>query len=154
MNIHIVSIGKFGRSALSDLFNDYVKKLGWKLSLTELEPKISNNFEIKKKKELEASLMLKHIDKSSKIIVLDEHAKQYKSKEFASLLNNFAVNGDSKIVFVIGGADGLSDEILNKASSKISFSKMTFPHLMVRVLLAEQLYRAHSIISNHPYHRE
>lgn len=154
MNINIISIGKFGRSPLADLFNDYAKKLGWKLSLTELEPKISNNLEVKKKKELEASLILKNIDKSAKIIILDENGKQFRSKEFASLLNNFAINGDSNIVFVIGGADGLSDEILNISNHKISLSKMTLPHLMVRVMLAEQLYRAYSIINNHPYHRE
>lgn len=154
MNINIISIGKFGRSVLLDLFNDYSKKIGWKLSLTEIEPKISINLEIKKKKELEASLILKNIDKSSKVVVLDEHGKQYKSKEFANLLDGFAVNGDSNIVFVIGGADGLSDEILNMTNHKISLSKMTLPHLMVRVILAEQLYRAYSIINNHPYHRE
>ena len=122
--------------------------------MLELEIKNSNNLEIAKKKDLEAQLILKNIKKSSKIVILDENGKQHKSKEFATLLNNFAVNGDSNITFIIGGADGLSQEILNKSSHKVSFSKMTFPHLMVRVILAEQLYRAYSIINNHPYHRE
>ncbi|MBL6665305.1 MAG: 23S rRNA (pseudouridine(1915)-N(3))-methyltransferase RlmH [Rickettsiales bacterium] len=154
MNINIVSVGKFGRSALADLFYDYIKKIGWKVSLVELEPKTSNNLDLKKKKELEAAFMLKYIDKSAKIIVLDEYGKQFRSKEFSALLNNFAINGDSNVIFVIGGADGLADEILNMAHHKMSLSKMTLPHLMVRVILAEQLYRGYSIINNHPYHRE
>jgi len=154
MNINIISIGKFGKSDLSSLFNNYVKKTSWKISLTELEIKNSNSLEITKKKDLEAKLILKNINKSSKVIILDENGKQHKSKEFATLLNNFAINGDSNITFVIGGADGLSDEILKMSNNKISFSKMTFPHLMVRVMLAEQLYRAVLIINNHPYHRE
>jgi len=154
MNINIVSVGKFNKSPLLDLFNNYTKKTPWKVSLVELEVKNSNSLEIDKKKDLEGKLILKNIGKSSKIIVLDENGKQHKSKEFASLLNNFAINGDSNITFVIGGADGLSDEILNKSANKISFSKMTFPHLMVRVILAEQIYRANLIINNHPYHRE
>lgn len=154
MNINIISVGKFNKSPLLDLFNGYVKKTPWKVSLVELEIKNSNSLEIGKKKDLEGKLILKNISKSSKIIILDENGKQHKSKEFASLLNKFAVSGDSNITFVIGGADGLSEEILNKANTKISFSKMTLPHLMVRVILAEQLYRANSIINNHPYHRE
>jgi 23S rRNA (pseudouridine1915-N3)-methyltransferase len=88
------------------------------------------------------------------MILLDEKGKQFASRDFAKLISDFAVAGDSDLTFVIGGADGLASELLKKSSLKISFGLMTLPHLMVRSVLAEQLYRAQTIIEGHPYHRD
>lgn len=154
MKITIISIGKFENSPQKSVFETYLKRLKWKIELKELELKNSKNLSSDELKKGEGELILKALKPSSKIIALDENGKQFKSRDFAKLISDFAVNGDSDLTFVIGGADGLSQEILKKSSLKISLSLMTFPHLMVRAILMEQLYRASTIIDGHPYHRE
>lgn len=154
MKITIISIGKFENSSHKSVFETYVKRLKWKVELKELELKNSKNLSSDELKKGEGELILKALKPSSKLIALDENGKQFKSRDFAKLISDFAVNGDSDLTFVIGGADGLSQEILKKSSLKISLSLMTFPHLMVRAILAEQIYRASTIIDGHPYHRD
>lgn len=154
MKIAIISIGKFENSPFKQVFETYLKRLKWKIELKEFDLKNSNNMTIEKIKEGEGKLILKNLKTNSKLIVLDENAKQFSSLDFAKLISDFAVTGDSDLTFVIGGANGLAKEVINKASLKISLSKMTFPHLMVRAILIEQLYRAQTIIDGHPYHRE
>jgi 23S rRNA (pseudouridine1915-N3)-methyltransferase len=88
------------------------------------------------------------------LIALDEKGKEFTSQNFAKLIADFSLRGDSNLTFIIGGANGLDAQILNRANLKMSLSLMTFPHLMVRSILLEQLYRAQSIIAGHPYHRE
>ncbi|MBM5783066.1 MAG: 23S rRNA (pseudouridine(1915)-N(3))-methyltransferase RlmH [Pelagibacterales bacterium] len=154
MKISIISIGKFENSPFKQVFETYLKRLKWKIELKELDLKNSHNFSIEKIKESEADLIIKNLKPNSKVIVLDEHGKQFGSIDFAKMLSDFAVSGDSDLTFIIGGANGLGKEILQKSQIKISLGKMTFPHMMVRVILIEQLYRAQSIIEGHPYHRE
>lgn len=154
MKISIISIGKFENSPHKQVYETYIKRLKWKVELKELDLKNSQNFSVPKIKEGEGALILKALKPSSKLIVLDEEGKQFSSVAFAKMISDFAVAGDSDLSFVIGGSDGLSEEVLQKSNLKISFGKMTFPHLMVRAILAEQLYRAQSIIAGHPYHRE
>ncbi|NBV06510.1 MAG: 23S rRNA (pseudouridine(1915)-N(3))-methyltransferase RlmH [Proteobacteria bacterium] len=154
MRITILSIGKFENSPHKAVFENYLKRLKWKVELRELYLKNSRNLSVEKTKEGEGELILKALKPASKMIVLDEHAEQFTSINFAKLISGFAVAGDSDLTFVIGGSDGLSSTVLQKACLKISFSEMTFPHLMVRAILIEQLYRAQSIIAGHPYHRE
>ncbi len=154
MKISIISIGKFENSPHKQVFETYIKRLKWKVELKELDLKNSQNLSVPKIKEGEGALILKALKPSSKLIVLDEDGKQFSSVAFAKMISDFAVAGDSNLSFVIGGSDGLSEEVLQKSNLKISFGKMTFPHLMVRAILAEQLYRAQSIIAGHPYHRE
>jgi 23S rRNA (pseudouridine1915-N3)-methyltransferase len=154
MKISIISIGKFENSPHKQVFETYIKRLKWKVELKELDLKNSQNLSVTKIKEGEGALILKVLKPSSKLIVLDEDGKQFSSVAFAKMISDFAVAGDSNLSFVIGGSDGLSEEVLQKSNLKISFGKMTFPHLMVRAILAEQLYRAQSIIAGHPYHRE
>lgn len=154
MRLTIISIGKFEKSAHRAVFETYLKRLKWKLELKELELKNSTNLSAQKIKEGEGALILKALNAGSKIIALDENGKQFKSRDFAKLISNFANSGDSNLTFIIGGANGLALEVLQKADLKISLSSMTFPHLMVRGILTEQLYRAQSIIENHPYHRD
>lgn len=154
MRITILSIGKFENSPHFAVFENYLKRLKWKVELKEIELKNSHNMTVEKIKEGEGELILKAVKPGSKLIVLDEHGKQFGSIAFAKMFADFAVNGDSDLTFVIGGSDGLSPEILKKAQLKISLGQMTFPHLMVRSILIEQIYRAQSIIAGHPYHRE
>ncbi len=153
MKITILSIGKFDKSPYRELFEYYLKRLKWKIELKEIEFKNTKSFEESKIKHEEGVLLLKNLHNFSKIIVLDERGKQFSSPEFANILENFNVTGDSNIAFIIGGAFGLSDDVKNKADILLSISKMTLPHLMVRGFLIEQIYRASTIISNHPYHK-
>lgn len=154
MRVTILSIGKFENSPHKAVYENYLKRIKWKVELKEMDVKNSNNLSAEVKKREEGELLLKALKPGSKLIVCDENGKQFKSRDFAKLLSEFANRGDSDITFVIGGSDGLSEEILKKAALKISFGLATMPHLMVRSVLIEQLYRAESIIAGHPYHRE
>ncbi len=154
MRITILSIGKFENSPHKAVFENYLKRSKWKIELREMELKNAQNMSVNKIKEGEGKLILKALRPSSKLILLDERGKQFGSKDFAKLISEFGVSGDSDLTFVIGGADGLALELLKKNHLKISFGLMTLPHLMVRSVLIEQLYRAQTIICGHPYHRE
>lgn len=154
MKIAIISIGKFENSPQKAVFENYLKRSKWKIDLKEFDIKNSKSLPVDRIKEEEGALILKAVKPSSKIIALDERGKKFTSISFASMISDFALRGDSSISFIIGGANGLSKEVLDKSCLKISLSDMTFPHLMVRSILMEQLYRAESIIAGHPYHRE
>jgi 23S rRNA (pseudouridine1915-N3)-methyltransferase len=152
MRITIISIGKFSKNSSNyDLFKNYQKRLPWRVDLKELD--LKGNFQGNILKDKEADLLLGAIPLSSKIIALDEAGKMLGSLEFADKIKNYGNSGNSNLAFVIGGADGLSQKVKNKADLVLSFSKMTFPHLMIRSFLMEQIYRACTIINNHPYHR-
>lgn len=153
MKITILSIGKFDNSPFLEIWQYYLKRLKWKVIIRELEIKNSNGFEDSKIKTQEGLLLIKNFDNFDKIIALDENGKQFSSIEFANLLQNYSVNSNGNIAFVIGGALGMSQEVKERADLILSFSKFTFPHLMVRGILIEQIYRASTIIANHPYHK-
>lgn len=153
MKIKIISIAKFEKSEFKPIFLNYQKRMK-NIELKEIEFKKSKNLPVETIKSSEAELILKNIDKNSIIIALDESGQEFSSIKFAKLLQNYSINGNSKINFIIGGAFGLSKQILDKSDKIISLSQMTFPHLMARIILIEQIYRAESIISGHPYHKE
>lgn len=154
MKITIISIGKFENSPHRLAFENYLKRMKWDIELRELELKNAHNLSVDKIKEGEGKLIAKAIKSSSVVIALDEKGKEFSSQNFAKLIADFAVKGDSHLTFLIGGSNGLSSEIIGLANLKIAFGLMTFPHLMVRTMLIEQLYRAQSIIAGHPYHKE
>ncbi len=154
MKITIISIGKFENSPHRAVFENYLKRMKWDVELREFELKNAKNFSVDKLKEEEGKLILKAIKTGSVVVALDEKGKEFSSQNFAKLLGDYSLHGSSHITFVIGGACGLGVEVLQKAQLKMSFGLMTFPHLMVRAILIEQLYRAQSIIAGHPYHRE
>ncbi len=154
MKITIISIGKFENSPHRAVFENYLKRMKWDVELREFELKNAKNFSVDKLKEEEGKLILKAIRTGSVVVALDEKGKEFSSQNFAKLLSDYSLHGSSNITFVIGGACGLGAEVLQKAQLKMSFGLMTFPHLMVRAILIEQLYRAQSIIAGHPYHRE
>lgn len=153
MKITILSLGKFEGSEHKKVYDQYLRRLKWKIELRELNVKGGKNFSSEKLKEKEGELILKALRPSSMLIALDENGRDVTSKNFAKLIDDFALRGQSDLTFVIGGADGLAKEVLQKANLKIALSKMTFPHLMVRSILMEQLYRAFTILEGHPYHR-
>ncbi len=154
MKITIISIGKFENSPHSSVFEHYKKRLKWQLELKELDLKNSNNLNSLQVKESEGKLILKALKPSSKLITLHEKGKEFSSLNFAKLISDYGLQGSSDLSFIIGGAYGLSDEVLNLANLKLSLGAMTFPHLMVRSILCEQLYRAYLINNGHPYHKE
>jgi 23S rRNA (pseudouridine1915-N3)-methyltransferase len=136
MHITLAVVGKLKDPALIALFEEYQKRLTWKVILQEV-PNAS----------------LKELFPCPFLITLDEKGENLKSNEFANLLNEIQLHHQGKVTFVIGGADGLSDDIKAKAHKSLSFGRMTWPHLFVRIMLMEQLYRAQQILKHHPYHR-
>jgi 23S rRNA (pseudouridine1915-N3)-methyltransferase len=138
---------------INEAFENYISKFSHEFTPQLIEIKPEKKFDsIEQKKLSEAEKILTHIEKEF-LIVLDEKGTQFTSQELAQKLNHWSEHF-KHIAFVIGGADGIHENILQKANLIWSLSKSTFPHAFVRVLIAEQLYRAHSILENHPYHRE
>lgn len=152
MKISIVCVGKLKISPELTLIQRYLKRFD---SLPQIK-----EIEIKKKlpsstlKDEEGKALLSALPDSGFIIVLDETGIPLPSQSLASKLNELQIQGISHVAFVIGGADGLSDAVKQRADLKISFGSMTWPHLLVRVMLVEQLYRCQQILKGHPYHRE
>ena len=102
----------------------------------------------------EGELILKHLTPGDHLILLDEHGREFRSLEFADYVEHLLSMGGKNLVFVVGGAYGFSDAVYARAHSKISLSRMTFSHQMVRIIFAEQLYRAFTILKGEPYHHE
>ena len=122
-------------------------------NISSINIKPEKNYDsIDKKKKIEAEKIASHIS-GSFVVALDEKGKLYDSKEFAYKISWWKQNF-SCLTFIIGGADGLDNSMLDKADAILSFSKMTFPHQLIKLFLYEQLYRSSAILTNHPYHRE
>lgn len=151
MRITIASIGRFGRGPERDLFDLNVKRLKWPVTLKELEDRKGGSGPEKQARE--HKLLSDAIPAGAVVIALDERAKPLGSVDFARRLEKFQDQGRRDIAFVIGGADGLLPDMRDRADMLLSFGAMTWPHLMVRPMLAEQLYRAWTIQAGHPYHR-
>lgn len=158
IHIHIICIGKIKEVYLKDAIAEYSKRLSkyCKLDIIEIadEPIPSNLNSILSEniKNTEGSKILTHI-KNSYVISLDLKGSQYSSEEFSSKIQNIAVNNNSNISFIIGGSLGLANNVLKNSNELICFSKMTFPHQLIRVFLLEQLFRAFKIQNNETYHR-
>ncbi|MAL78931.1 MAG: 23S rRNA (pseudouridine(1915)-N(3))-methyltransferase RlmH [Sneathiella sp.] len=151
MRLVIASVGRFRGGPLQELYSEYAGRLPWPIDLKEVEEK--RPLKGKARMTREAELLRGAIPEGATVIALDEKGKSMNSQDFAQMLGRFADDGVQTIAFLIGGADGHTQETLGKADRLLSLGPMTWPHLMVRGLLAEQLYRASSILSNHPYHR-
>jgi 23S rRNA (pseudouridine1915-N3)-methyltransferase len=142
MHISLAVVGKLRDPALRALYEEYQKRLEWKLTLYEYEGKSA------------LSQLSQSVARAPYLIALDEQGENLKSDEFALLLESIQLHHQGKLTFVIGAAEGLPQDIKTKAHKTISFGRLTWPHLLVRVLLMEQLYRAQQILKGHPYHRE
>ena len=158
LNIQIICIGKLKENYLKDAINEYSKRLQkyCNLKITELPdeklPGKLNESIISEIKNKECNKIIQSIKKDSYIFCLDLKGKEYSSETFSKKIENIALNENSQITFIIGGTLGLTDEILNISNEKICFSKMTFPHQLIRVFLLEQLFRAFKISKNETYH--
>lgn len=155
MTISLIAIGKTDNSELITLIDIYKKRLGFYINFNlEIIPdlKKAKNLSEKQQKEKEGELILNKISTSDTLILLDENGKQFNSVEFSDYLQKQMNSGLKNIVFVIGGPYGFSETIYKRAQGKISLSKMTFSHQMVRLFFIEQLYRGFTILKNEPYH--
>ena len=149
MNITILCVGKLKEKYWADAVLEYSKRLSKYCVLSIVEIKESDRDD----KEEEGKNLLKHIKREDYLIALEISGKQNSSSELASKLFNMQNSGDSKVVFVIGGSEGLSSAVTQRADYSLSFSKMTFPHQLMRVILLEQIYRSYKIIKNEKYHK-
>jgi 23S rRNA (pseudouridine1915-N3)-methyltransferase len=150
MKLLIAAIGKAKASPERELFDDYIRRLPWKIQCKEFDVKLSDAAQ---KKSRENDLLLEACKGYERLVALDESGKTFSSREFADTLKTWQQQGFSSLAFIIGGADGLEKSTLQKANLVWSFGRVTWPHMLMRALLAEQLYRAHSLMTNHPYHR-
>ena len=139
MLLHIVARGKIGRSPEADLVDRYLKRIAWPTKVTELPDRGGK---------------IPALPSSAITIVLDERGRALPSAELAKHLEGWRDTGKREARFLIGAADGHDEELRREADLLLSFGAATWPHLMVRAMLAEQLFRATSILANHPYHRE
>jgi 23S rRNA (pseudouridine1915-N3)-methyltransferase len=137
--LHIVARGKIGRSPEADLVERYMKRISWPTKLTELPDRGGK---------------MPEVPTSAVTVVLDERGRALSSTELAKTLERWRDGGKREARFLIGAADGHEDERRRNADLVLSFGPATWPHLLVRAMLAEQLFRATSILANHPYHRE
>ncbi len=157
MKIKFVCIGKTGKDFLIEGEKEYIGRLKHYVTLERIEiPDIKNakKLSIDQIKDSEGKEILSKIVSGEQIVLLDENGKQFSSVEFSDFLQRKFNQGGKGIVFVVGGAYGFSSEVYEKASAKISLSKMTFSHQMIRMVFFEQMYRAMTILKGEPYHHQ
>ncbi|CAM4197526.1 23S rRNA (pseudouridine(1915)-N(3))-methyltransferase RlmH [Lederbergia lenta] len=159
MNISIISIGKLKEKYLKQGIEEYLKRLTAyaKVDIIELPdekaPEVLSENEMEQVKKKEGERILAKISPDAHVIALAIEGKMKTSEQLADRIDHLATYGKSKIVFVIGGSLGLSSDVMSRADESLSFSKMTFPHQLMRLILVEQVYRAFRIIRGEPYHK-
>lgn len=151
MKIEIITIGKMNNKSQKSIIEDYLKRIK-NINIIEIPTKnnFADNMELTKKYEHEK--IAKYLIGKT-IICMSEEGKQYTSPEFAKFLTKTCQDHQKTITFIIGGAAGLDQELKKKSHQIISLGKMTFPHMLARILLVEQIYRADTLIKGHPYHK-
>jgi 23S rRNA (pseudouridine1915-N3)-methyltransferase len=155
MTIKLIAIGKTDNNDLKSLMEDYTKRLGFYIKFSmDIIPDIKHvkNLSEEQQKQKEGELILNKLNATDVLILLDENGKQQDSVAFSEYLQKHMNSGIKQLVFVIGGPYGFSQEVYNKANGKLSLSKMTFSHQMIRLFFIEQLYRGFTILKNEPYH--
>lgn len=151
MKTHILAIGKL-RGPEAAWCEDYLKRLQGAVVVREMAA--SKSLAPDRVQEAEAKLLLEAIPPGSFVALLDERGKDLPSREFADKLAAWRQQGDGTLTFLIGGADGVTDAVRQRAQTTLAFGRATWPHRLVRLMLIEQLYRARQIASGHPYHRD
>lgn len=159
MKISIITVGKIKEKYLKDAIAEYSKRLSkyCKLEIIEVadEKTPDNASEVVEDqiRSKEAERILKHVKDDAFVITLEINGRQLTSEELAGKIDTLGIQGHSHIAFIIGGSIGLGREVLKKSNFALSFSKMTFPHQLMRVILLEQIYRSYRIINGEPYHK-
>jgi 23S rRNA (pseudouridine1915-N3)-methyltransferase len=157
MNIELIVVGKTDSKEVNALVDMYTKRINFynRFNITYIpDIKNSKNLSESQQKTAEGEAILRLIDDSDRVVLLDEKGSEFRSVEYADWLQKRMNSGIKRLVFVIGGPYGFSPEVYSRANEKISLSKMTFSHQIIRAIFAEQLYRAFSILHNSPYHHE
>ena len=146
MKAIIIAIGKCKKnSPEADIINEYIKRSGWQLTIKEKDNSTQKD---------EAEFLQSSIPHGAKVIVLDERGENLKSTELAAKIADWQLAGTSEICFLIGGADGHLQSTRDRADLILAFGRLTMPHMLMRAVLTEQIYRIQTIIAGHPYHRE
>lgn len=159
MKITILCVGKIKESFYRQAIDEYVKRLSkyCKLEIIEVidekTPDKASEAMEKQIKEKEAERILEKIKEDAFVFTLEILGKRFTSESFATKIENLTIQGNSHLVFIIGGSLGLHEKVLKRSNQSISFSDMTFPHQLMRVILTEQVYRAFRIINKEPYHK-
>ncbi len=157
MKIKLIAIGKTDNKNLQELISVYQNRLKHYIKFElEIIPDIKKvkNLSEKQQKKKEGDLILKKVQTTDILILLDEKGKEFRSIEFSKFLQQKMNSGIKQLIFVIGGSYGFSEDVYKIANGKVSLSQMTFSHQMVRLFITEQIYRAFTIIKNEPYHHE
>ena len=157
MKILLLSTGKTTDENISNQLSDFIKRLSYYTDFNYIEiPNLKNlkKLSVSEQKKIEGEMINKFFLKGDHVVLLDEKGKLYDSIEFSKKIESYMINSYKRIVFVIGGAYGFSDKIYLLSDEKLSMSKMTFSHQMVRLFFIEQLYRAFTIIRNEKYHNQ
>jgi len=154
VRVRVIAVGTRMPAWVRDAYDDYLTRLrrGLAVTLTQIEPG-ERRRGVRQAIALEGERLLQALRPTDHLIALDERGTQFSTRELAEWLKGRLRAGDD-LAFAIGGPDGLTREVLARSQLRLSLSRLTLPHALVRVLLAEQLYRAHCILVNHPYHRD
>lgn len=159
MNISIITVGKLKEKYLKEAVSEYSKRLSkyCKLEIIEVPdekaPETMSRAEEEAVKQKEGQAILKHVKNDTYVVALAIDGKMLSSESFSEFINDLGIRGKSNIAFIIGGSLGLSEEVLRRADYKLSFSPMTFPHQLMRVILLEQIYRGFKIMRGEVYHK-
>lgn len=157
MNIKLLVVGKTDEGSLQGLIDTYAKRLDHYIKFElEILPDIKNtkSLSVEQQKLKEGKMILEKMSPSDYLVLLDENGKQFSSEAFSEFIQKRLNSGMKQLIFVVGGPYGFSEEVYARAQSKLSLSKMTFSHQMVRLFFVEQLYRAFTILKNEPYHHK
>ncbi|MDG2032501.1 MAG: 23S rRNA (pseudouridine(1915)-N(3))-methyltransferase RlmH [Rhodospirillales bacterium] len=151
MNITIAAVGRLKSSPEKDLWDDYARRLTWPVKLKEVGEKKS--LPPKQMREKEGKLLLATLPAGATVIALDQLGKSLSSNQFAERFQLWMTDGIRDVAFLLGGSDGLSPDALARAHLRMSMGAQTWPHMLARCMLLEQIYRAQCILGNHPYHK-
>ncbi len=151
LRVTVAAVGRDRASLTRDLFEDYCRRSSWSIRLVEIAAQ--SRLPLARRLADEGERLLATVPDRAVAVALDEHGRQLDSLAFARELGRWRDRGESELAFLIGGADGLAPGVLERAAAVVALGPMTWPHRLVRVMLAEQLYRAETILAGHPYHR-
>jgi len=149
MRVTVAAVGRVRDGPIATLVREYARRIPWQLTFRE----VPEGRHADRRKAAEAEGLLAAVPEGAIVVALDEHGTSMSSEAFAAWLGERRDDGRRDFAFLIGGADGLDPAVIRQAGLTLSLGEMTWPHLMVRLMLVEQLYRAHTILSGHPYHR-
>lgn len=157
MKISLLVIGKTAEKSMAALIDNYVRRINFYIPFEIIhltDAKNTKNMSEEQQKICEGVSLLKKLESSDYVVLLDEHGKELTSMEFSRYIEKKTHNVPKRLAFVVGGPYGFSEDVKQRANEKISLSKMTFSHEMVRLFFVEQIYRAMTILNNEPYHHE